>query len=151
MPTEPTDGREIEDMMADNAGYNQPIIDAFRANGGTVPQFGRGLVLLHHRGAKSGTERVSPVAALKTGPDTWLIAASKAGAPDNPAWYHNLLASPDIAIETPDDGELTVHVTELAGEERAEAWEAFTAVYAGFLDYQEKTDRVIPVLRLARG
>jgi deazaflavin-dependent oxidoreductase (nitroreductase family) len=134
--------------MADNAGYNQPIVDEFRANGGTVEHFGRGLVLMHHIGAKSGVERVSPVASWKTAPDAWLVAASKAGAPQNPAWYHNLLAHPDIVIETPDDGEVQVHATSLEGEEREAAWREFTSHYPGFLDYEKKTSRVIPVVRL---
>jgi deazaflavin-dependent oxidoreductase (nitroreductase family) len=85
---------------------------------------------------------------LKTAPDAWLVAASKAGAPDNPAWYHNLLAHPDIVIETPDDGEVPVHATSLEGEERDEAWREFTAHNPGFLDYEQKTSRVIPVVRL---
>lgn len=135
--------------MAEHAGYNQPVIDEFRANGGTVTNFGRSLVLLHHTGAKSGKERITPVAALKTAPQTWLIAASKAGAPDHPGWYHNLRAHPDITIEAPDDGELSVHVDVLESAERDSAWHEFTAVYPGFLDYEKKTDRVIPMLRLA--
>ena len=71
--------------------WNQRIIDTFRANAGEVPQFGRSLVLVHHIGAKSGLVRVSPVMALRDGDDTWLIAASKAGAPENPAWYLSLI------------------------------------------------------------
>jgi len=68
--------------------WNQQIIDEFRANDGTVETmgFGRGLVLLHHRGAKTGTERVTPLAAIPTDGGGWLLAASKAGAPDNPDW-----------------------------------------------------------------
>jgi deazaflavin-dependent oxidoreductase (nitroreductase family) len=134
--------------MADLAAYNQPVIDEFRANEGTVTHFGRGLVLLHHTGARSGVERVTPVAAWKTAPKTWLIAASKAGAPENPAWYHNLLAHPDLVIETPDDGELAVHATALKGAERDAEWREFTSHYPGFLDYEKKTTRTIPVVRL---
>ena len=124
--------------MADHTDYNQAIIDEFRTNDGTVEHFGRGLVLLHHVGAKSGAQRVSPVAAWKTAPDTWLIAASKAGAPDNPAWYHNLVAHPDLVIETPDDGEVPVHATVLQGAERESAWQEFTGHYPGFLDYEPR-------------
>ena len=96
--------------------WNQQIIDEFRANGGDVRTngFGKGLVLLHHRGAKTGAERVSPVAGIRVDPDTWLAAASKGGAPDNPAWFHNLLAHPDVEIETPDDGIVPVRATQLA-------------------------------------
>ena len=137
---------------SDYKDWNQSIIDEFRANDGNVTSvpFGRGLVLVHHTGARSGTERVSPVAFLRHDIDTWLIAASKAGAPENPAWYHNLLAHPETKIETPDDGVVEVAVTELTGAERDAAWERFKQMSSGFGDYEAKTDRVIPVLSLKR-
>ena len=129
--------------------WNQQIIDEFRANGGTVETmgFGRGLVLVHHLGAKTGTERISPVANIREDDGSRLIAASKGGAPDNPDWYHNLLAHPDVRIETP-EGDEQVHVTELTGAERDAAWARFTAMSEGFRSYEEKTTRTIPVLRL---
>ncbi|ROS23801.1 nitroreductase/quinone reductase family protein [Cellulomonas sp. PhB150] len=132
--------------------WNQTIIDEFRANDGTVTTggFGRGLVLLHHRGAKTGEARVSPVAAIRDSGEVWLVAASKAGADTNPAWFHNLLAHPDTSIETPDDGTVDVHVTELIGAARDEAWERFKARSSGFASYEAKTTRVIPVLELRR-
>jgi len=134
------------------ADWNQNIIDEFRANGGTVQTagFGRGLVLLHHRGAKSGEQRVSPVAAIRSDDDTWLVAASKGGADTNPAWFHNLLATPDVSIETPDDGVVDVHAEQLLGDARDEAWERFKQRSAGFASYEQKTTRVIPVLALRR-
>lgn len=134
------------------ADFNTAIIDEFRANGGVVTTmpFGKGLVLLHHIGAKSGVERVSPVAARRHGPDVWHIAASKAGAPENPAWYHNLLAHPEVEIETPDDGTVRVRARELQGEERDAAWERFKAMSPGFAEYERRTSRVIPVLELRR-
>ncbi|MBD8058043.1 nitroreductase family deazaflavin-dependent oxidoreductase [Cellulomonas sp. JH27-2] len=134
------------------ADWNQTIIDEFRANGGDVQTagFGRGLVLLHHRGAKTGTERVSPVAAIRAGDDTWLVAASKAGADTNPAWFHNLLAHPDVQIETPDDGIVDVRADQLHGDARDEAWARFKERSEGFASYEEKTTRVIPVLALRR-
>jgi len=132
--------------------WTQNIIDEFRANDGTVTSapFGRSLVLLHHVGAKSGTARVTPVMGIRTGDDTWLIAASKAGAADNPGWYHNLLAHPDVTIEVPGEGEVAVHAAELTGADRDEAWTQFTTRSPGFLAYQQKTTRVIPVLTLRR-
>lgn len=134
--------------MADHSGYNQPVIDAFRANSGYVEHFGRGLVLLHHTGAKSGVDRVSPVAAMKTTQGSWLVSASKAGAPEHPGWYHNLKAHPDVTIETPDDGVVAVHATVLEGDERDAAWQEFTKDRPGFLEYQTKTSRRIPMVRL---
>ena len=132
--------------------WNQQIIDEFRANGGDVRTngFGKGLVLLHHRGAKTGTERVSPVAGIADGDGGWLVAASKGGAPENPAWFHNLLAHPDVEIETPDDGTVPVHATQLVGAERDAAWARFTARSEGFRSYEQRTTRTIPVLRLTR-
>ena len=138
-------------QTGDMSDWNQNIIDEFRANGGTVQTagFGRGLVLLHHLGAKTGEERVSPVAAIRTD-DAWLIAASKGGADTNPAWFHNLLAHPDASIETPDDGTVDVHVEQLTGAARDEAWGRFKERSSGFASYEAKTTRVIPVLELRR-
>jgi len=134
-----------------NAGdWNSRIIDAFRSNNGHVDNFGKSLVLLHHVGAKSGTERVSPVMGIHVDADTWLVAASKGGAPENPAWYHNLLAHPDTRIETPDDGVVAVHAEKLSGQARDDAWAMFTARSAGFRQYEERTSRVIPVVALRR-
>jgi deazaflavin-dependent oxidoreductase (nitroreductase family) len=131
--------------------WNQQIIDEFRAHGGTVATmgFGRSLVLLHHLGARSGTERVTPLAAIRGDGGTWLVAASKAGAPDNPDWFHNVRAHPEVSIETPDDGVVDVRARVLEGEERDAAWRRFTERSEGFRAYQEKTTRVIPVIELS--
>ncbi|MBR7743982.1 nitroreductase family deazaflavin-dependent oxidoreductase [Phycicoccus sp. BSK3Z-2] len=132
--------------------WNQQIIDEFRANGGTVGTmgFGRALVLLHHVGARSGTERIAPLAHIRDSADRWFVAASKAGAPDNPDWYHNLRAHPEVAIETPDDGTVEVRARVLDGDERDAAWARFEEMSDGFKGYQEKTSRVIPVVALER-
>lgn len=132
--------------------WNQQIIDEFRSNDGTVQTmgFGRGLVLLHHTGARTGTERVTPLATVREDDDTWLVAASKAGAPDNPDWFHNLRAHPDTEIETPDDGTVAVRATVLEGEDRDRAWAKFTEMSEGFRSYEQKTTRVIPVVALTR-
>ena len=131
--------------------YNDRIITEFRENGGTVTTgHGSGLVLLHSIGAKSGVERIHPVLAIPDG-DGWLIAASKGGAPENPAWFHNLLAHPDIEIETPDDGTVAVHAERLTGAVRDEGWARFTSLPgSSFASYEAKTSRVIPVLELQR-
>jgi len=134
------------------AGWNDGIIEEFRRTGGTVERngFGRNLVLVHHTGAKSGEARVSPVRAIPTG-DGWLIVASKGGAPTNPHWFHNLLAHPDVTIETPDDGVVEVHAERLLGVARDEAWNRFTSLPgSSFASYEAKTSRVIPVLLLSR-
>lgn len=132
--------------------WNQNIIDEFRANDGTVATmgFGRRLVLLHHTGARTGTVRVAPLAAIRADGDTWWVAASKGGAPDNPDWFHNLRAHPDVAIETPDDGTVEVRARVLEGDERDAAWNAFKEMSEGFASYEQKTTRVIPVIELTR-
>lgn len=131
------------------ADWNEQIIEEFRANGGTVTTngFGRSLVLVHNIGAKSGQVRINPVANIRQPDGSRLIAASAAGADKHPAWYHNLLAHPGVLIETP-DGEEQVDVTELKGRERDEAWDQFKAMSDGFRSYEQKTDRIIPVLKL---
>jgi deazaflavin-dependent oxidoreductase (nitroreductase family) len=93
------------------ADWNAQIIDEFRAHHGRVGgQFeGAPLILLHHRGRKSGTAYVSPVMALahESDPDTIYVFASKAGAPTHPEWYRNLMAAGRGRVET-GDGEYEV-------------------------------------------
>lgn len=130
--------------------YNAKVIAEFRANGGTVPNFGSSLVLVHSIGAKSGEPRINPVMGIAQADESWLVAASKAGAPDNPAWYYNLKANPDASVETP-DGTFDVTASELEGVEHADGWSQFITRSPGFADYQVKAgERRIPVIRLAR-
>ncbi|HEV2310187.1 MAG TPA: nitroreductase family deazaflavin-dependent oxidoreductase [Acidimicrobiia bacterium] len=130
--------------------FNQQIIDEFHANDGRVGGMfdGATLLLLHHRGAKTGTERVSPLAyrALDGG---YAIFASKGGAPTNPAWFHNLVAHPETTVEV---GTETVPVrARVAGpEERASIWAAQKELVPQFAEYEQKTTRQIPVVVLER-
>lgn len=129
---------------------NDPIVEEFRANGGLVRTrgFGRTLVLLHTRGARTGEERVNPVRALPDG-DGWLIIASAGGAPKHPGWYFNLRENPDAEIET---GEATVPVraAELSGAEHDAAFARFVEASQAFAHYQERTARILPIFRLER-
>jgi deazaflavin-dependent oxidoreductase (nitroreductase family) len=128
--------------------YNAKVIEEFRASGGKLggPFEGAPVLLLHSTGAKSGQERVNPMMYRAVGND-YAVFASKAGAPTNPDWYHNLLAHPRASIEIDDK---TVEVTaRLAGaDERAPIWEGQKTDYPGFAEYEAKTDRVIPVMIL---
>ncbi|HEU0256688.1 MAG TPA: nitroreductase/quinone reductase family protein [Microbacteriaceae bacterium] len=138
-------------MAEDPREWNRSIIEEFRSGGGTTRIFGRNLVLLHHRGAKTGTERVTPLIARHPDPSTWLLSASANGAPHNPAWYHNLVAHPDdVQIETPDDGTVPVRAEDLSGPAREKAWAQFVSFSDRYTGYQEKTTRTIPVLALHR-
>jgi deazaflavin-dependent oxidoreductase (nitroreductase family) len=105
------------------------------------------LLVLNTVGRKTGQERAAPVMWFPDG-DSRLIAASAAGATGNPSWYYNLAAHPDqISIEVAGQKQ-AVTAQQLEGEDRARAWEQITATSPGFLKYESKTDRVIPVIRL---
>ena len=130
--------------------FNQSIIAEFRENDGVIggPFEGASVLLLHHTGARSGKARLNPLAYRPEG-DAWAVFASKAGAPTNPDWYHNLKANPDATIEV---GTETVEVTarQAEGEERERIWEAQKADVADFAGYEAATDRQIPVMVLGR-
>ena len=128
--------------------FNAKVIEEFRANHGRVggPFEGAPLLILHSTGARSGQEREHPMMYLPDG-ERYLVFCSKAGAPDNPAWYHNLVAHPSARIEV-GDRTLSVTATELTGTERDEKYAEQARRYPGFAEYQEKTDRVIPVMAL---
>ena len=134
------------------ANYNTTVIDDFRANNGRVTSgyhANSDLLILHTIGAKSGEERVSPLVYTCDG-DHLVIAASKGGAPVNPSWFANIVAHPDVTVEA--GGETfraKAHVvTDRAERDRLYAQHAKR--YPGFLDYEKKTDRVIPVVLLER-
>ena len=128
--------------------WNSKIIEEFRANEGKVggPFEGASLLLLHIVGARTGQQRVNPM-MYRPVPGGYAVFASKAGAPTNPDWYHNLLAHPDVAAEI---GTATVqlHARVAEGAEREEIWEAHKAANPGFADYEKKTTRQIPVVIL---
>jgi deazaflavin-dependent oxidoreductase (nitroreductase family) len=126
---------------------NTPIIDEFRANGGKVAAFGKQpLLLLHTIGAKSGEERVNPLACLRRD-DTLYVFATFAGRPMNPAWYHNLKAHPDVTVETGSET-FAAKAVEVTGPERDEIYAEQAAFNPGFAEYERKTTRVIPVIAL---
>lgn len=135
-------------MSTAPADYNATIIAEFRANGGRVGgRFeGATLLLLHHQGAKSGRQYVNPLVYLRDG-ERYVIFASKAGAPNNPGWYHNLTAHPEVTIEVGTETvEATASVAE--GSERDRLFELQVRAMPGFADYQASTERQIPVVVL---
>lgn len=132
--------------MSDFNNFNQQIIDQFRANDGKVEGFGDNIVLLHHVGAKSGTERINPLAAQLDG-DNIVIFASKGGAPTNPDWFHNLKANPDTVVEFGKETK-PVHARVAEGAEQDRLWTTQKELMPGFAEYEEKTDRIIPVVVL---
>jgi deazaflavin-dependent oxidoreductase (nitroreductase family) len=135
-------------MSTSMSDFNAAIIAEFRANEGRVGGNFEGapVLLLHHTGAKSGTSRVNPLMYL---PDDgrYIVFASKAGAPTNPDWYHNLKAHSNVQIEVGTD---TVDVTasEASRAERDRLYSEQAERFPQFAEYQEKTDRVIPAIVL---
>jgi deazaflavin-dependent oxidoreductase (nitroreductase family) len=130
--------------------WNTQIIEEFRANEGRVGgQFeGASMILIHHTGARSGTERVSPLVYFPDG-ERMVIIASAGGAPKNPDWYHNLKAHPHTTAEVGKET-FTVDVVELTGDERDDLWARIVDAMPGFGEYQRKVTRQIPLLALTR-
>lgn len=135
------------------ADWNKNIIEEFRANQGKVggPFEGRALALVHHKGAKTGAERVNPLAVQKLSDDSWAVFASMGGAPTHPDWYYNLVANPEAKLETADET-IDVIAHEAKGDERTPIWEQQKKDWPGFAEYEEKTKgiREIPVFVLER-
>ena len=131
-------------------GFNTRIVDEFRANGGKVggPFEGADLLLLRTTGAKSGQQRVNPLAYQRVD-GKLLIIGSFRGADVNPAWVHNLRTDQRAHIEIGTDA-YDVVARELTPDERDEAWAQIVAAAPGFGEYQEKTSRVIPLFELQR-
>lgn len=130
--------------------WNARMIDEFRANAGKVGgQFeGVPIVLVHHTGAKTGTQRVNPL-MYQPGPgDDLYVFASKGGAPDNPDWFHNLKAHPQTEVEV-GSHRYRVRARILDGDERTAVWERQKAAWPQFAEYEESAKgREIPVIAL---
>ncbi len=135
--------------------WNAKVIEEFRANGGKVGGNFEGapLVLMHHRGRKSGREFVSPVMYLAADDDpaTIYVFASKAGAPEDPDWYLNMTAAGTASVEVGTET-YDVAVRELTGDHRDVVFAEQARRYPGFAEYEQKTAgvRTIPVLALTR-
>ena len=125
---------------------NAWMMNRIRRKSGKV--MGMNALVLTTVGRKSGQPRSTPVGCFADGENSWLIVASAAGAPKNPAWYYNIAAHPDqIHIEM---GGRKVDVTavQLHGAERAQAWRKITDEVPRFAQYEQQTDRELPIIRL---
>jgi deazaflavin-dependent oxidoreductase (nitroreductase family) len=110
---------------------------------------GMDVLFLTTIGRKTGERRETPVAWFPDGERAWLIVASAAGAARNPGWYRNLAAHPDqVWIELPGGPALHVAAEQLEGPRRDEAWSRIARAQPRYAKYQEKTDRLLPVIRL---
>jgi deazaflavin-dependent oxidoreductase (nitroreductase family) len=139
------------DPRAAYAAMTEALIREFRASGGQVTQgpfAGRPIMLLTTTGAKSGVDRVAPVVYTRDG-DRILIVASKGGAPTNPSWFANLTANPIVTVELGPD-RFRARATVPHGTERDRLFAICAGTHPGFLDYEKRTTRVIPVVVLER-
>lgn len=136
-----------KDAMSD---WNAGIIEEFRSNEGRVGGMfdGAPLLLLHHRGAQTKTDRVSPLMYQDLGDGAVAIFASKAGADDNPDWLYNLKAHPDTQIEIGSETR-SVSARIAQGDEHDRIWERQKREWPQFAEYEQKTSRQqIPVVVL---
>lgn len=138
--------------MSEANDWNKSIIEEFRANEGKVggPFQGAPMLLLHHKGRKSGQERVNPL-VFQPVDDAMAIFASKGGAPSHPDWYRNLTANPKASVEVGTD-KVDVTAREATGEERERIWTEQKKRMPGFAEYEAATSgiREIPVIVLER-
>jgi F420H(2)-dependent quinone reductase len=122
---------------------------AYRATGGLIGHRVPGApptLLLDHVGAKSGTNRTTPLTYISDD-GNFVIVASKGGHPRHPAWFHNLRANPDATIQV-GSKRRPVHARVATPEERTRLWPKVVATYGGYEGYQERTDREIPLVIL---
>jgi deazaflavin-dependent oxidoreductase (nitroreductase family) len=132
-------------------GFNAKIIKEFRANEGHVGGLlaGATMILVHHIGARSGIERVSPLACSPQGDGRFAIVASNGGSPTHPNWYYNLKANPRVKVELGTQT-FTVRAEELEDTARAELWPKLVAESPAVAEFQARTTRQIPVFMLTR-
>jgi F420H(2)-dependent quinone reductase len=125
-------------------------VELYESSGGTqgttLQDTGMPVIVLTTRGARSGKIRKTPLMRVEH-EGRYAVVASMAGAPQHPVWYHNVKADPHVELQ---DGpeKWDMRAREITGDEKAEWWERAVAAYPPYADYQEKTDRVIPVFVL---
>jgi deazaflavin-dependent oxidoreductase (nitroreductase family) len=135
--------------------WNRQVIEQFRATGGKMggDWAGQPLLLLHHRGRRSGAEHIAPVMYLADAddPSTVYVFASKAGAPSHPEWYRNLMAAGEGRVELGDEA-YDAEASEVEGEARERIFAEQVRRFPQFGEYQQKADgvRTIPVVALRR-
>ena len=106
------------------------------------------IALLFTKGRASGEERINPLIFGRHG-DSIVLVASKGGAPEHPGWYRNLRKNPDAEVQVMGD-RWRVRARDAEGEERERLWAQMTGLWSHYDEYQEKTDRQIPVVVLER-
>lgn len=130
--------------------FGQEHVRAYRETGGERGYHWRGttILLLTTTGRRSGAERTTPLIFRENG-DSWVVVASKGGAPDHPAWYKNLQADAEALIQVKDE-RIPVRARTAEADERQRLWQRMIEVWPAYDEYQRKTDREIPVVVFER-
>jgi deazaflavin-dependent oxidoreductase (nitroreductase family) len=131
--------------------FGEEHVRRYRETGGEVGhrwKRGSKILLLTTKGRKSGEPRTKPLIYEADG-DRYVIVASKGGAPDHPDWYENLQADPNVELQVLDEVFPAIART-AEGEERDRLWEKANEVWPHYAEYQQRTERVIPVVVLER-
>lgn len=127
---------------------NAQAAKRIRAKGGKF--MGMNALVLNTIGKKTGAARSTPVGWFPGDDGSWLIVASAAGAARNPAWYYNIAGNPDAVSIDVDRTRVPVVPEQLHGTDRDRAWASIVAASPRFAEYETKTDRVMPIIRLTR-
>ncbi len=123
----------------------------YRLFGDRMRVLGRPLLVLETIGAKSGRPRTTVLGWFPdTADDSWLVVASYAGAARHPAWFLNMAKNPDRVWVKVGQRKFVVRPESLRGSDRAEVWQQIVALSPGYGNYQTKTDRELPIVRLRR-
>jgi proline iminopeptidase len=131
--------------------YGEEHVKRYRETGGDVGHLwkeGSTVLLLTTTGRKTGELRTTPLIYAEDG-DRYVIVASKGGAPEDPGWYRNLDKSPQVELQVKDDV-FPARARTAEGEERDRLWQKANEVWPHYEEYQQKTDREIPVVVLER-
>lgn len=135
------------------SGWVREQVEAYERSGGreanTLRDTGIPVIIVTMRGKSSGSVRKIALMRVEHGGE-YALVASRGGHPEHPAWYHNLTANPDEVTIQDGPEPFPVTVREVTGEERAAWWDRAVAVFAPYTEYQQKTDRQIPVLVATR-
>jgi len=148
MAEEMTRDERVQKLAARNARASEE----FRANAGMTERYGKNLIIMHTIGAKTGLVREIPVVA-RAEEGGWVVLAAVQGAPNNPDWYHNLVANPEILVEHPGETDVEtsrVRVDVVPPDEWEAEFEEVCAASPAFREMQAKTVRRIPILHLRR-
>jgi deazaflavin-dependent oxidoreductase (nitroreductase family) len=134
-------------MPEDRRAHNRTLIQQFRADGGASMR-DRPLLLLTTMGRVSGKRRTTPMMAVRDG-DRLMVIASNDGAPADPQWYRNLIADPNVTVETPGQ-DFKALATPLTGDDYDRQWAAIKQKYQFFAEHEKRAGRRIPVVALTK-